>query len=40
MKKFIVIAFDLKYKVLVIYIAAFNISFDIADKVYPSKKLR
>lgn len=37
-KAFIVVIFEPDYKNFIIYIAAFNISFDIGDKVYPLKK--
>ena len=36
MKKFVVAAFDLKYKAFIIYIIAFNLNLD--DEIYLLKK--
>ncbi len=37
-KQFTVATFNLDYKTVIIHIAAINISFNIVDKIYPSKK--
>lgn len=37
-KKFVVIVLKLKYKAFIVHIIVFNISFNIDDKVYFSKK--
>ena len=37
MKKFVVVALDLKYKVIIIYIVALNICSNISDNIYPLK---
>ncbi len=37
-KKFTKTAFDLDYKAFILYIASFNISFNLCDKIYSLKK--
>lgn len=37
-KEFVVVALDLDYEAFVVYVATLNISFDVDDKVYSSKK--
>lgn len=34
-KKFIIAAFDLNYKVFIIYVSVLNINFNINNKIYP-----
>ncbi len=37
-KEFTAAIVNLDYETFVVYVAAFNISFDVDDKVHPSKK--
>lgn len=37
-KKFVAIVFDSNYKVFIVYIATFNINFNVSDKIYLLKK--
>lgn len=37
-KKFVIVAFDQNFKPFIVYITAFNISFDLSIKVYLLKK--